>query len=173
VLTHIMPYLSSIGITRTTSSILASAVPLVTIFGRLGFGWLGDRFNKRQLIAITFIMISLGIVPFIYIATGGIWLALPFLILFSIGYGGNATMMPVLVRAYFGRSSFGAILGFVMTISVVGQILGAPLAGWVFDTWGSYQGAWFGSAILVFAAMIVMATTPPVTTHIDKTTYIM
>ena len=34
---------------------------------------------------------------------------------------------------------------------------------WIFDMRGSYQGAWFGFATLVFVASIIMATTPQVT----------
>jgi len=42
VVTHVMPYLSSIGIARITSGFIASAIPLLSITGRLGFGWPGD-----------------------------------------------------------------------------------------------------------------------------------
>ena len=77
-------------------------------------------------------------------------------------------MTPVLVREYFGRTRFGITLGLVMGVTSVGQIIGPPLAGWVFDTWGSYQGAWLGLAILVFVATIIMATTPPVTTSVQS-----
>ena len=103
------------------------------------------------------------------IALGGMWLAMPFIFLFGIGYGGSATMMPVLVREYFGRSSFGITLGFMLGVASIGQILGPPLAGWVFDTWGNYQGAWFGFTILIFLALIIMATTPPENTSVQLT----
>jgi sugar phosphate permease len=166
VVTHVMPYFSSIGIARGTSSLLASAMTVVTLFGRLGFGWLGDRFNKKRLAAMAIVGTGLGMLSFSGIAAGGMWLALPFIILLGIGYGGSATMLSVLVREYFGRSSFGTAIGFVLGIASIGQILGPPLAGWVFDTWGSYQGAWFGFTILVFVSSIVMATTPPATTSI-------
>jgi OFA family oxalate/formate antiporter-like MFS transporter len=164
VTTHIMPYLSSIGINRTISSLLASIVPLVTIAGRIGFGWLGDRFDKKRLTAMTSIGIGFGMLLFICIAIGGIWLILPFIIFFSISYGGNAAMMPVLVRTYFGGSNFGTTLGLVMGVSVVGMVLGPTLAGWVFDTSGSYLGAWIGGVILAFMATVIIATIPPVTT---------
>ena len=49
VITHVMPYLSSIGIARATSSLMAGAIPLFSISGRLGFGWLGDKLDKRQI----------------------------------------------------------------------------------------------------------------------------
>ena len=44
---HIMPYLSTIGITRSNASLVASSLPLTSIMGRLSFGWLGDRFDRR------------------------------------------------------------------------------------------------------------------------------
>ena len=47
VVTHLMPYLSSIGMSRATSGAVAAALPLVSIVGRFGFGWWGDRFDKR------------------------------------------------------------------------------------------------------------------------------
>jgi len=43
---------------------------------------------------------------------------------------------------------------------MTGQIIGAPLAGWTYDTWGSYQGIWFIFAALTFVSVIIMATTP-------------
>ena len=69
-------------------------------------------------------------------------------------------MMTVLVKAYFSMSSFGFILGFVMFLTAIGQIIGPALAGWIYDMWGSYQGAWIGLAVLIFLTSLIMATTP-------------
>lgn len=160
--THVMPYLSSIGIARSTSGLMASAIPVASIAGRLGFGWLGDRLNKRRTVALSFTLMSLGLFFFGYVASGGMWLLVPALILFGTGYGGNVSMTPALLREYFGRSRFGTILGFTFGIIMVGQIVGPPLAGWVFDNWGSYQGIWFAIAALVIAAIVIVVTTPPV-----------
>ena len=60
VVTHIMPYLSSIGIVRSTSSLVATALPVASSSGRLSFGWLGDRFDKRWMMAIGFAVIGLA-----------------------------------------------------------------------------------------------------------------
>ncbi len=48
VLTHVMPFLSSVGVSRTTSSLIASGLPVVSILGRLSFGWFADRFDKKR-----------------------------------------------------------------------------------------------------------------------------
>jgi MFS family permease len=91
----------------------------------------------------------------------------PFIILFGIGYGGNNTMRAALVREFFGRSHFGTIHGFMMSVAILGAIAGPPLAGWVFDNRGSYQGIWFVFAGLAIAALIMVATTPPVSATIQ------
>ncbi|HEX9897409.1 MAG TPA: MFS transporter [Dehalococcoidales bacterium] len=155
VTTHMMPYLSSIGIARSTASLIASAVPLSSVIGRLGFGWLSDRIDQRYIMATGCALMSLGLLCFtLAVMLNPLYLliAVPF---FSIGFGGNATVRASVVRDYFGRKSFGAIHGLVMGLAVVGTITGPPLAGWVFDTWGSYHGIWFAFALAAVAPLIL------------------
>ena len=167
VMVHVMPYLSSVGIARSTSSLVASAVPLVSIVGRLVSGWLGDRFDKRRVATVCFAAMGLGLLFFSYASNEGMWLLIPFIILFGIGWGGNTTIRAAMLREYFGRSSFGTILGFMMGMIALGGIIGPLFAGWVFDNWGSYHAAWLIFACLVFAALIIMATTPPAGTNVQ------
>ena len=164
VITHVMPYLSSIGIAKSVSSLVATAVPLLSIVGRLGLGWLGDKFSRKGVAASAFVMMFLGMLCFGYAATSGTWLLMPFLILFGIGYGGGTVLRPSLVREFFGRINFGSVLGLTIGVGVLGSIAGPPLAGWVFDNWGSYQGIWLVYAGLAIVALISVLTTPPVST---------
>ena len=165
VVTHVMPYLSSIGIARSSSSFVASAVPLTSILGRLGFGWLGDRFNKKRMASLGFILASLGLIFFGFSATAGSRVLIPFIIFMGIGYGGPVPMMPALLREYFGRVRLGTLLGVCMGAAALGSMIGPPLAGWVFDKFGSYQVAWFAFAGLLIAGMVSLMTTPPVSRH--------
>jgi MFS family permease len=162
VVTHVMPYLSSIGLTRSFSSLVAIAIPLTSIVGRLSFGWLGDRFGKRQLAALGFVLATLGLLSFGYVATARTWILLPSLVLIGLGWGGPVPMMPALVREYFGRGRLATGLGLVMGVAALGSMVGPPLAGLAFDRLGSYQVAWFGFAGLVVAGMISLVTTPSV-----------
>ena len=57
--------------------------------------------------------------------------------------------------------------GFVIGVSVLGSITGAPIAGWVFDTWGTYDGIWFALAGLSVAAIVIVLTIPPVRNKIQ------
>ena len=160
VVTHVMPYLSSIGITRSTASMIAMAIPLGSVVGRLGMGWIADRVDRKKVSMICFAMMCLGLVCFEYAATVGTWLLVPFLLLFCVGYGGNNTLRAALLRGMFGRGNFGSIFGFLMGISVSGAVLGPPMAGWVFDNWGSYQNVWFVAAGFTIVSMVSIWTMP-------------
>ncbi len=160
VITHMMPYLSSLGVTRSVSSFVALVLPFVSIGGRLSSSWLGDIFDRRQVAAVSFLSMTAGLLFFGYITTERIWLLVPFIITLSLGWGINNTTRIALLRDHFGRSNFGTILGFLSGIAMIGNISGAPLAGWVFDTWGSYQGAWLSSSVLTLLGAALMFTIP-------------
>lgn len=167
-ITHVMPYLSSIGLGRSKAGIVAAAIPVASIAGRLFFGWLGDRFDKRPVTAGTFVMIGLGIFCFGFASIAGFWLVIPFVFLFGVGYGGSNSVRIALARQYFGRSNFGSIFGLVLGISVVGGIVAPPLAGWVFDTWGSYRAIWFVYAALPFAVLGTVFAFPKAASNIRQ-----
>ena len=160
VATHVMPYLSSIGVARSTSSFVASATPVTSIFGRLGAGWLADKFDKKRLLVIGLAMMSLSMLFFTYAATGGIWLLVPFFIFLGLGQGSVIPVRVALLRERFGRRNFGTIHGFTVGIMMIGNIAGPPAAGWGFDTWGSYHNVWLAFAAIGAVSVILAATTP-------------
>ena len=167
VITHVMPYLSSIGFTRAISGLMAAGIPLASIGGRLGLGWLGDKVDKRRVAAGAFALMCVGLLCFGFISAGDTWLLVTFLILFGIGYGGNNTLRASLIREFFGRKNFGAIHGLMIGVMALGSIAGPPLAGYVFDNWGSYQPIWFVFAGLAIAALLSVITTPPVSSTVQ------
>jgi MFS family permease len=162
VTTHVMPYLSSIGIPRATSSLVAMAIPLVNIAGRLSFGWFGDRFDKRRVTAIGMALLGLSMLMFSYVHAAGTWLMITFIIVFGIGYGGPVPMSAALIREYFGRASLGTVLGLATGVAYIGSLVGPPLAGWMYDVYGSYQGAWFIMVGVAFTGMVSFITVPSV-----------
>jgi len=133
---------------------------MMSVGGRLGFGWLGDKYERRRIVAISFAMMTAGLLFFGYAAAASLWLLVPFLILFGFGYGGSTATRPSIVAEYFGRANYGTILGLVVGINAIGGIVGPPLAGWVFDTWDSYQGVWLAySGLAVVASLLIVNVT--------------
>lgn len=169
VITHIMPYLSSIGINRSRASLVAMILPIMSVGGRLSFGWLGDKYGRRHTVAAAFAMMTAGLLFFSYIPAVGLWLLILFLFLFGVGYGGSTATRPSMVAEYFGRANYGAILGLMVGINAIGAIIGPPLAGWVFDTWDSYQGIWLAySGLAIVGSLLIFNITPVKMTREDS-----
>ncbi|MEE9399860.1 MAG: MFS transporter [Dehalococcoidales bacterium] len=166
VVTHVMPYLSTIRVSRSISSLVAAGIPLISIFGRLGLGWLGDKFDKKIIAAGSCVAIGLGVICFGYIATTDTWMPflILFLILFSIGYGGFSPLRPAIAREYFGRSRFGVIFGLLIGIGWLGGVVGPTLTGWIYDNWSNYQITWFvlgGISVVPFIALLTISALNP------------
>jgi MFS family permease len=58
----------SIDIPRETSGWVAMALRLMTIAGRLSFGWFGDRFDKRRVTAMGMALLGLSMIMFNLVA---------------------------------------------------------------------------------------------------------
>jgi OFA family oxalate/formate antiporter-like MFS transporter len=154
VITHIMPYLDLLHIPRTTAGFIAGLVSVLSIVGRLGFGWLSDFFDKRYIIAISLGLMSLGMFALCYADIG--WVMILFLILFPTGFGGVTSIRGAILQEYFGRKAFGRLIGLVMGVSAFGGMIGPTLAGFIFDTTGSYYFTWIGFGIANGFSIILM-----------------
>lgn len=153
--THVMPYLTSIGYSREIAGFVASGIPIASIMGRFTFGWLGDRMSNKKLAIFGFAILALGMLCFAN-AASSLFIIGIFLLLFGTGFGGTNTMRAVLPRTYFGSKGYGTTLGLVMGVGIIGSMIGAPLAGEIFDRMGSYQPAWYlYSGIAVFSLISI------------------
>ena len=150
--THIMPYLTSVGLNTTIASMGAAGIPLASIAGRMGFGSLGDSVSRKKLMGVTFAMIALGLLSFQMAGSFAIPGVIGFLILFGTGYGGFNAIRPAFLREIFGTKQYGTIFGSLIGIGMLGTIAGPFIAGRLFDIQGSYHNVW-----LIFAAVALVA----------------
>ncbi len=171
VVAHIMPYLSSINMTRTNASIIATAMPLISIIGSFTFGRLGDRLERKKVAALTYAMSGIGLICLALASTISLWALAPFLLFYGIGYGGGNAMRPSLTSEVFGRESFGKVFGLMVGINSLISSVGPLLAGWTYDNLGSYQPIWFIYAGLAFIALISVLTTPAYAPKNSKLNY--
>ena len=160
IITHMMPYLSSVEITRGLSSLVALVLPVASISGRLSSGWMINRFGSRLIFSVSFLLIMTGVLLFSFVNSATLWILVPFVITLSIGWGWSVITRITLLRDYYGRASFGAILGSVSGVMMLGNMSGAPIAGWVFDTRGSYQSAWMSFALVAALGAVLVFTAP-------------
>ncbi len=160
ILAHVMPFLDSVGINRSTAGFIAAAIPVVSIGGRLGSGWLSDKMSRKLVTVFSFAVVLVGVFLFDYINNAAVWLLVLALVLYSLSYGSSNTLRAVLSREYFGRARYATIFGFMLGIMAVGTIIGPWVAGWIFDRWHSYHYAWWLFTGLNAVALVLLITTP-------------
>jgi len=160
VITHVMPYLTSIGISRSMAGFISAGIPVCSMIGRFGFGWIGDYRDKRYMIAIGLGMMGLGLILFLNLKDSLV-IVLVFLLTFAPGYGGGMSLRGAIIREYFGRAAFGKMVGLTMGVSSVAGIIGPTLGGWVFDTFDSYAPLWLGFAVLNLTGIVLILMVKP------------
>jgi len=157
---HIMPYLESIGISRTLSSIVAMAVPISSLPVRIIFGFLADRLTKKYVSSIAIAITGLGLITLNLVDSHSPVLIVLFIILFAIGLGGVTPIGPPLNKEYFGTKNFGQIYGIGGLFFTVGLAATPPIVGYVYDKIGHYGSTWLVLGILTLLGAIVMYALP-------------
>jgi MFS family permease len=157
---HLIPLMLDIGLSPETAALMTTALGLSSIVGRLGLGWLGDRWGQRTAYALGLVTVLVG---FIVLANAHtIWEVGLFIALYGPSYGGLAALMLSLRGQYFGRRSFATIGGLMSPVMTVGTLAGPVFAGLVFDATGSYSTALYTFAGLMLVALALLRLlTPP------------
>jgi MFS family permease len=131
------------------------------MMNRIFYGWLADIVDKRLVMAVALGLISLGTLAFSSVHVG--WAIFSFLILFPLGHGGSMVLRGAILREYFGRNSFGKLIGIIMGSASIGGIIGPTLSGWFYDAWGNYRLSWYVFFILLVAGVALILKIKPVT----------
>ncbi len=156
VLVHLVPHATDLGITQYRAAACLSIAAGVGTVAKFGFGYLVDRVSPRLAIALCVAGQLLGLAAIARADTelgllGGA-------AIFGGGMGGLVPIQGALIGRFFGRLSYGKVAGLMRPIQIPFHALGAPLAGRVFDSTGSYDLAFavFGAAYVL--ALVTTAT---------------
>jgi sugar phosphate permease len=160
VLLHIMPYLESVEIERSTASMVAMFLPIISIPSLLAFGWLSDIYRRNYIITATMLLSSVGLFLLSIIDGSSFGLIAGFVIVYGAGFGAQMSLRPPIMREYFGSKKFGAIFGLGSIFITIGAISTPPLAGWVFDTRGVYDPIWLVLSGVCMLGAILILTLP-------------
>lgn len=157
---HQVPFLVDIGIRPELAATVLGLTAVMSILGRLGFGWLADRSPKRLVMAATMALVALGA---LILANVSEWWHLFFFVpVYAVGWGGGATVMFAVRAEYFGRKAFGTISGAMDSVQMFGLVLGPVFAGLVYDVTGSYYPAFLTFAVSAgIAALAMVFLRPP------------
>jgi MFS family permease len=155
VLTHFMPHALEHSFTELQASTALGIMGAMNVLGTIASGWVCDRFGRRGPLATYYLLRGISLIFLVYV-----W-DVPSLHLWAAIYGLNyiSTVPPTttLTASIFGRYSVGELSGWIFFAHQVGAALGAAVAGWVFELYGSYSPAFVSAGLLgLLAAALTM-----------------
>jgi MFS family permease len=141
--------------TQGDAARVLSLVLSFSIAGRLLMGWLADRFSKKYVMLLTYLLVAAGI-PLLFLgrtrlaiyASAGV---------FGVGLGGDYMIIPLLTAEIFGMQILGRLLGVILTAGGIAEAVSPWLTGRLRDVTGNYSESCFvlvGIALLGAAAVL-------------------
>lgn len=159
VLVSLVPYALQFGVSAQNAALLVALISFFSILGKLAFGAVADRVDKRLLLLIIMAFIAMQ-VAFLLVAP-----PLPVLIVaLAIGglaVGGEFPVWQALVADKFGRISYGSVMGSMQLIVTFASLLSIAYAGYAYDVAGNYSIAFISFIGMIGGAMVFVLFISP------------
>jgi MFS family permease len=153
IMSHLGLLLRDVGYgVQTVGWVIMVQTAVAIIFQFFG-GWLGDRIPKNVALFVFTLIQGLGVV-FLTLGPDLLYFY-AFAVLFGIGFGGRTPLTTAIRGDYFGRASFGKILGISTVPMNVLLLIAAPMAGFMRDELGDYDMAFLLLAGLNMAGAVL------------------
>lgn len=158
-----IPAMTSFNVSREMAGLVILGVSIMSLTGRLGSGMLGDRMDKRLVIATAFGCQFIGTVIFATTTAGWeLWHLLGFIVFWGFGFGASIPVRFALIADYFGRRHYGSVMGILTTVSTAFSVIGPVFVGWMFDLRSNYREPFLilSLTVLVSIPMVLTLTRP-------------
>jgi MFS family permease len=151
---HLPSFVTDAGLSITHGMTALALIGLFNIVGTLSAGWAGGRFSKKYLLSSIYSVRAVLIAMLVFLPLSPLTLYI-----FACGIGllwlGTVPLTNGLVGQIFGLRYMATLTAIVFLGHQMGGFMGVWLAGYLYDTTGSYLGAFYMSIALgVFAALI-------------------
>lgn len=157
VMVHLVPHLhENLGYPLETAGLVVGLLASMQIIGQILGGFLGDRFSKRVITSICMGMHMAGLLMVAYATS--LPMIIAFAVLHGLGWGIRGPLMQSMRADYFGRGSFGMIMGISSMVTTIGNTAGPLVAGFLADTTGSYETGFTVLALMAGAGSVFFIT---------------
>ena len=151
---HLPSYVVDNGLKPEQGMVALALIGLFNVIGSFTSGWLGGRLSKKYLLSTIY---TVRAVLILYLVSAP--LTPMSLYVFACGIGllwlSTVPLTNGLVAQIFGMRNVAMLAGVVFFGHQIGSFIGVWLAGYLYDTTGTYNGALYVSIGLgVFAALV-------------------
>jgi MFS family permease len=160
ILIHLVPHATDSGIPISRAAWVLSFAAGAGALGKLLFGRLVDLIDPRLAVWISFGTQLAGLL--VIMQEPGYAGLVAGAVVFGLGMGGVVPLQGAVAGLAFGRLSFGTAMGLMRPVQFTVNLIGVPLAGWIYDTTGSYDLAWkFFCGVYIVASLLITALSVP------------
>jgi MFS family permease len=135
---------------QRSAALCASVLGGTSLLGRVGVGWLLDRFFGARVAFVVSLITASGI--FLLAHANSFSAGCLAAALIGIGAGGEAAITPYLLTRYFGLRAFSTLYGLTWTFYAFAGAIGPIILGRAFDSTGSYV-----SLLVALSAALALA----------------
>jgi MFS family permease len=129
-----------------TIDMALSLILVGSLIGRIGMGWLADRWPKKRVMLLIYVIVALSIPPLFFASTPVALGVCAFL--FGIGLGGDYMIIPLMAAELYGVAILGRVMGVVLTADGVAEAMVPMFVASLRDQTGSY-----GAGFMVLVAL--------------------
>jgi MFS family permease len=157
----------ALGYTLGQASTVVLALTFTFMVGNLTGGFIGDRVNKRGLLVACMAMHCAGLLMLSHAVNA--WMVAAFVVIHGLAWGWRGPQMTAIRADYFGRASFGRIMGVSNMVILTGTIFGPLIAGVLYDRTGNYRLGFDILAVMALAGSVffLLARRPSPPLHRD------
>jgi sugar phosphate permease len=145
--------LAQVDIDATLSLILVGSLA-----GRLVMGWLADRWAKKRVMILIYVIVAAAIPPLFYAPTPATLKVCAFI--FGIGLGGDYMIIPLMAAELYGVAIMGSVMGVVLTADSVAESLVPMLVAGLRDSTGSYGPGFMVLVVLAAIGALAVSLLP-------------
>jgi MFS family permease len=153
---HIVIHATDLGLSGTSAAAVLSVIGAVSILGRLVIGLGIDRLGCKRGYFICFIFLLASLILLRLISNPD--LLFVFALVYGFSHGGFFTVVSPTIAEYFGMRAHGKAFGVVVFFGTLSGAVAPLLAGWIFDTYGSYDLAFSILAGLAASGLLLVST---------------
>lgn len=137
------------GLPQASVAEVLSLVLVGSLVGRVVMGWLADRWAKKHVMLLIYLIVALSVPLFVLAPGPGFVRAAAFV--FGVGLGGDYMIIPLMAAELFGVRLLGRVMGIVITADNVAEATAPMAVAAIRDHAGSYGP---GFALLVGLAVL-------------------
>ncbi len=150
VMVHLKAYATDVGITPMVAATVIGVIGGTSMLGRITMGRVSDKIGRKASFFIACILMAVMMLWLLEAREP--WQFYLFSAIFGFGYGAWVPLFPAIAADWFGTKFHGVIFGTMTLAAGIGGAIGPLLAGYIFDTTGSYNTALIMGAVTCFIA---------------------